>query len=70
MTNSDEIKQVRVDLHMHSEYSKDSLNTLEDIIRTCQRKGLDVLCRQPGHSDTTVWKDRQVGFDSFPGGHV
>ena len=44
MTNSDEFKKIKVDLHMHSEYSRDSLNTLEDIVKTCQRKGLNVLC--------------------------
>ena len=44
MTQSDEIKKIKVDLHMHSRYSRDSLNTLEDIVKTCQSKGLNVLC--------------------------
>ncbi len=44
MTETTQSKIVKVDLHMHSIYSKDSLNSLEDIITTCQRKGLDVLC--------------------------
>jgi predicted metal-dependent phosphoesterase TrpH len=37
-------RTVRVDLHMHSLYSKDSLNSFDDIIRTCRRKGLDMIC--------------------------
>lgn len=37
-------RTVKVDLHMHSYYSKDSLNSFDDIIRTCRRKGLDVIC--------------------------
>ena len=44
MTEATQPHTVKVDLHMHSEYSKDSLNALEDIIATGQRKGLDVLC--------------------------
>jgi len=44
MTQSDEFKKIKVDLHMHSRYSRDSLNTLEDIVKTCQGKGLNVLC--------------------------
>lgn len=44
MTGSDEFKKIKVDMHMHSRYSRDSLNTLEDIVTTCQRKGLNVLC--------------------------
>lgn len=35
---------MRVDLHVHSQYSKDSLNSLQDIIATCRRKELDVIC--------------------------
>jgi predicted metal-dependent phosphoesterase TrpH len=38
------VQRVKVDLHMHSEFSRDSLNTLNDIVKTCQRKGLDVVC--------------------------
>jgi predicted metal-dependent phosphoesterase TrpH len=38
------IQRVKVDLHMHSQYSRDSLNALKDIIATCQRKKLDVIC--------------------------
>lgn len=44
MTSSSALSKVKVDLHIHSRYSKDSLNALEDIIETCRRKGLDVLC--------------------------
>lgn len=44
MTNSNELKNVKLDLHMHSQYSRDSLSTLDDIIKTCQSKGLNVLC--------------------------
>lgn len=44
MTQPTQTQNVKVDLHMHSQYSKDSLNTLEDIIVTCQRKQLDMIC--------------------------
>ncbi|GEM_PF-32494 len=44
MTQPEQSRTVKVDLHVHSQYSKDSLNTLEDIIATCRRKGLDVIC--------------------------
>jgi predicted metal-dependent phosphoesterase TrpH len=37
-------KQIRVDLHMHTRFSRDSLNSLEGIIKTCQKKALDVIC--------------------------
>jgi predicted metal-dependent phosphoesterase TrpH len=37
-------RTVKVDLHMHSYFSKDSLNSFDDIIKTCQRKGLDMIC--------------------------
>lgn len=37
-------KVLRVDLHMHSHYSKDSFNSIPDIIRAAQRRGMDVLC--------------------------
>lgn len=42
--NSSESRSVKVDLHMHSRYSKDCLNSLEGIVRTCQKKGLNVIC--------------------------
>ena len=32
---------MKVDLHVHTCYSKDSLTSLEAIIETCQRRGLD-----------------------------
>jgi predicted metal-dependent phosphoesterase TrpH len=35
---------VKVDLHMHSDYSKDSLNSFDDIIRRCRIKGMDLIC--------------------------
>jgi len=35
---------VRVDLHMHSRYSRDCRNSLDGIIKTCQKKGLNVIC--------------------------
>jgi len=44
MTQPDQSRTIRVDLHTHSQYSKDSLNTLEDIIAACQRKQLDIIC--------------------------
>lgn len=44
MTQPIQTQTVKVDLHMHSQYSKDSLNTLADIIATCRRKQLDVIC--------------------------
>lgn len=37
-------RRVKVDLHMHTYFSKDSCNSFEGIIRTCERKGLDVIC--------------------------
>jgi predicted metal-dependent phosphoesterase TrpH len=32
---------MKVDLHVHTCYSRDSLNSLETIVVTCQRRGLD-----------------------------
>jgi predicted metal-dependent phosphoesterase TrpH len=37
-------RTVKVDLHMHSYYSKDSLNSFDDIIRRCQSKGMNLIC--------------------------
>jgi predicted metal-dependent phosphoesterase TrpH len=37
-------KFLKVDLHMHSHYSKDSFNSFPDIIRTARRRGMDVIC--------------------------
>lgn len=34
---------VRVDLHVHSCYSRDSLSSLEAIIEACRRRGLDMI---------------------------
>ncbi len=31
----------KVELHSHTQYSRDSLTTLEDVIRTCQQRGID-----------------------------
>jgi predicted metal-dependent phosphoesterase TrpH len=31
----------KVELHSHTEFSKDSLIKLEDVIRTCQKRGID-----------------------------
>lgn len=42
MSNSAE-KLIRVELHCHSRYSKDSVQSLDAIIRACKRKGIDVL---------------------------
>jgi len=39
-----EPRRVKVDLHVHSRYSRDSLSPLEGIIKTCQRKGFDIIC--------------------------
>lgn len=37
-------RTVKVDLHMHSYYSTDSLNSFDDIVQTCRRKSMDLIC--------------------------
>ena len=37
------MNSLKVELHCHSEYSKDSLNKLEDLIRVARKRGIQKL---------------------------